>query len=447
MGESVLIGPTVSAESREAEQRPSGFWRPERSPGDAAPLHCDGIPLDRIAEDVGTPVYVYSAGAIRAQYRRFDRAFEGIAHRIHFSVKANANLGVLRLLRSLGAGVDIVSGGELHRARLAGFTGSDIVFSGVGKTREELAAALDAGVALINVESAEELELLGVAAAERRQRAPVAIRINPEVTVDTPHAYTRTGERGHKFGVPIDEAMAVCERAIALPSIALIGLDMHIGSQIYDTDPYVRALDRLVQFVEPLRQAGASLRLLDVGGGLAVPYGGEGGPDVEQFAEAVISRLAPTGLELVLEPGRLLVGNAGVLLTQVLYRKRSGGREYVITDAGMTELLRPSHYQAYHRVEAVHLRGEGSVVDIVGPVCETGDFLALDRELTQVVAGDVLAVHSAGAYGFVMASNYNMRRRPAEVLVDGDRYAVVRARESYDDLVRHENEDPVWRSV
>jgi diaminopimelate decarboxylase len=411
-------------------------------------LWCESVPLARIADAIGTPVYVYSAGAVRAQYAALDAALEPIPHRIHYSVKANGNLALLRLVRSLGAGVDIVSGGELDRARRAGFGGSDILFGGVGKTARELREALDAGVLLINVESEAEAELLSGIAVRAGVTAPVALRINPEVMVDTPHPYTRTGERGMRFGIPVDDALAVAQRVHRLPGIRLVGLDAHIGSQITGVDPYERATVRLVELVQALRAAGAGgdLRYLDVGGGLAVSYGDAEATDVGTFARTLIDPIGPTGLTLLVEPGRYLVANAGVLLTRVLYRKRSGGKTHVITDAGMTDLLRPSHYHSYHRIEPVMLNpGERpESVDVSGPVCESGDFFALDRAIPPVAPGDLLAIHSTGAYGFVMASNYNARPRPPEVLVDGSRHALVREREGYDDLVRHELQDPTW---
>ena len=409
-------------------------------------LACEGVSLARVAEAAGTPTYVYSAGAIRDAYDRLRRALAPVPHRVHYSVKANSNLAVLRLLRELGAGVDIVSGGELFRAQRAGFGGGDIVFSGVGKTAAELREALAAGVLLVNVESESELRLLDRVAAESGAVAPIALRVNPEVSVDT-HLYIRTGERGNKFGIPIAEAMAVARLALSMRHVKLCGLDMHIGSQLSHLDPYREGLTRLLELHRELRAAGAAeLRYCDIGGGLAVTYDTEMPMDVQAFAEAVLPLVAPSGLTLLVEPGRFLVGNAGVLVARVLYRKHSGGRDYVIIDAGMNDLLRPSHYNAYHLVQAVRPREGRMTADVVGPVCESGDFVALDREMEQVNEGDLLAVRSAGAYGFVMASNYNARPRPAEVLVDGDRFAIVTARERYEDLVRLEAADPDWRT-
>ena len=409
-------------------------------------LRCEDVELSAIANAVGTPTFVYSAGEIRAQYETLRAALAPAAHRIHYSVKANSNLAVLALLRSLGAGVDIVSGGELFRALQAGFVGADIVFSGVGKTDRELDEALDAGVKLVNVESEGELRRLSAVAVQRGVAAPVALRINPEVTVETPHRYTRTGGRGDKFGIPYDSAMDVGRLALRLPGLALRGLDMHIGSQIHELEPYHRGVERLLVLARALRGDGASaLAYLDVGGGLAVSYDAEVAANVDGFASAMVAAAEESRLELIVEPGRYLVGNAGALLTRVLDRKHSGGKNYLIVDAGMNDLLRPSHYNAFHRIEAVAPRGDREVVDVVGPVCESGDFLALDREVDVALPGELMVVRGAGAYGYSMASNYNSRPRAAEVLVDGDRFAVVSVRESYPDLIRQERLVPEWR--
>lgn len=412
-------------------------------------VHADAVPLASLADRFGTPAYVYSASAIRDQYARLHEVLAGVPHRLHYSVKANGNLSLLALMRELGAGVDIVSGGELFRAQRAGFGGSDIVFSGVGKTVEELRAAVRAGVKLINVESEAELVLLDEVARGEELRAPVALRVNPEVEVETPHHYTRTGERGNKFGIPYDEALDVARLAGTLSGVVLAGLDMHIGSQVTRVEPYADGLRKLLELRTAIDASGggADLRYLDIGGGLAVTYDEEYEADLDGFARLVVPAARASGLELVMEPGRFLVGNAGVLLTRVLYRKRSGGKDYVITDAGMTELLRPSHYNAFHRIEPVGPAGAPGTVDVVGPVCESGDFLARDRELGDVAPGDLLMVSSAGAYGAVMSSHYNARPRVPELLVDGERVAVARARETYDDLIRHETAAPDWRTL
>jgi len=408
-------------------------------------LMCDGVSLEAIASAVGTPVYVYSARAIREQYDALDHALSPVPHRLHYSMKANSNLGVLRVLQERGAGVDIVSGGELYRALHAGFSADAIVFSGVGKLPEEIRQALAAGILLFNVESIFELEQLNAIAGDMGLRAPVALRVNPEVHVNTPHHYTRTGERGNKFGIPYDEAIDAARIALAMPNIALLGLDMHIGSQVFELEPYLDGLVRLLELHDQMRALGASdIRYLDIGGGFAVSYEDELPMDLEALAGALLPRIAKSGLLLITEPGRFIVGNAGVLLARVIHRKKAGGKEYIITDAGMNDLVRPSHYDAYHAVEAVQGREERSVVDVVGPVCESGDFFALDREVENVEAGDLLVVRTAGAYGYVMSFNYNSRPRVAEVLVDGDRFAVVTRRERYEDLVRLELDHLDW---
>ncbi|HVB30094.1 MAG TPA: diaminopimelate decarboxylase [Gemmatimonadaceae bacterium] len=409
-------------------------------------LHCEGVPLAQIAATAGTPAFVYSAALIRERYRALDAVLSPVAHRVHYTLKANSNRAVLRLLRELGCGVDVVSGGELHRARLAGFAGRDIIFGGVGKTDDELREALLADVLLLNVESEAEVRSISRIAVQLGVDARVSLRVNPEVTVDAAHAYIKTGERGHKFGIPFDDALHVARVAAGLPRVTLLGLDMHLGSMLARVEPYRRGAERLAQLCGEIRAAGiATLRHLDVGGGLSVRYADETPLDLDEFADAVLPVAQAAGLDLLIEPGRFIVGNAGVLLTRVLYRKHSGGKEYAIADAGMTELLRPSYYNAYHRVEAVHQPAGQAVLNVVGPVCESGDFLALDRAMDDPAAGDLLAVFDAGAYGYVMASNYNSRRRAAEVLVDGDRYAVVTERETYDDMVRREVDQPDWR--
>ncbi len=408
---------------------------------------CEGVSLEAIAEAVGTPTYVYSTRAIRDQYDALDRALTPVPHRLHFSAKANSNLAVLRLLQERGAGVDIVSGGELYRAQLAGFSSDALVFSGVGKSPQELREALAAGILMFNVESFFELEQLNAIAGELGLRAPVALRVNPEVKVDTPHHYTRTGERGNKFGIPFDEALDAARRALAMPNIALRGLDMHIGSQVFQLEPYRDGLVRLLELYEQMKAMGATeIRYLDIGGGFAVTYDDEQPMDLDALAAALLPKIQKSGLSLIVEPGRFIVGNAGVLLARVLHRKKAGTKEYIITDAGMNDLVRPSHYDAYHAIEAVHARDTKSVVDVVGPVCESGDFFALDREVEDVEAGDLVVVRTTGAYGYVMSFNYNSRPRVAEVLVDGDKFAVVTRRENYEDLVRLEPQHLDWRT-
>jgi diaminopimelate decarboxylase len=408
-------------------------------------MHCEGVSLEQIAREVGTPAYVYSAATIRDRYERLERMLASVPHRIHYTLKANSSRAILDLVRTLGAGVDVVSGGELHRALSAGFAPSDIIFGGVGKTEREIAEALDADILLLNAESEGEVRLIDRLAAERGVVARVSLRVNPEITLDAPHDYIKTGGRGHKFGIPYDDVVHVAEIAAGLLNVKLVGLDMHLGSQLSRIDPYHEGTERLASIVAELARRGINtLEYLDIGGGLGVRYDTEEPPDLRRFASLVLPTVAETGLQLIMEPGRFVVGNAGALVSQVLYRKRSGGKDYVVADAGMTELLRPSHYGAFHNVVAMRHRGDARTVDVVGPVCESGDFLALDRELDDVHPGDYLVICDVGAYGYAMASNYNSRLRPAEVMVDGDRYAVIAAREEYADLTRLEIAQPEW---
>ena len=411
-------------------------------------LRCEKVPLSLIAQELGTPCFIYSASAIRAQYAQLRDGLAGVDARLHYSVKANSSIAILAVLRELGAGLDIVSGGELYRALQAGYTGRDIVFSGVGKTEREIEEALNANVLLFNVESEQELHLIQAVAARLGAIAPVALRVNPEVLVDTPHPYTRTGEKGMKFGIPFDEALSVAVVAASLANIQLLGLDMHVGSQISQFAPYEVGLQRLLHLRREIeRDSAVILEYLDIGGGLAVTYDAEHPVDVAGFGRVVGGLVNGSGLKIILEPGRFLVGNAGILLTRVLYRKRSGGKEFIVADAGMNDLLRPSHYNAFHRIDAVQPTGRTTVADVVGPICESGDFLALDRQIDDAQPGDLLAVQSTGAYGFVMSSNYNSRPRAAEALVDGGRFAVITERESYHDLIRNELPRPEWRTA
>jgi diaminopimelate decarboxylase len=409
-------------------------------------LACEGVSLDTIANTVGTPAYVYSSASVRDQFTRLEGALAGVPHRVQYSLKANANRAILQLLRSLGSGADVVSGGELYRALDAGFTPEEIIFGGVGKSRRELSDALDARIRVINVESEAEIRLIDEMAATRVIVAPIALRINPEITVGSFHSYTSTGERGRKFGIPYDEGLAAARLAQALEHVELVGLDMHVGSQLSQLGAYERGIARMMELYELMRGLGVqTLRYFDIGGGLAVPYEDEIPPDLDDFGRIVRAAAQTTGLEIIVEPGRFLVARAGLLLTRVLYRKRSGGREIAVTDAGMTELLRPSHYQAYHRIEPLVPRPGTVRMDIVGPICESGDFLALDRDMSDVEPGDVLVIHTVGAYGYAMASNYNARPRGVEVLVDGSRYAVTTDREEYADLIRLERRTLEWR--
>ena len=403
-------------------------------------LHLAGVSLVDIAAEVGTPAYVYNAEAIRERYRSLDQAMAGVPHRICYAVKANSTLAVLRLLRDLGAGADIVSAGEMARALAAGFAPDRIVFSGVGKATDELRQAVRSRVGHLNVESLEELHRLAAIAEAEGVDVAVGIRVNPDVTTET-HPYISTGKSGIKFGVPVDQVPAAAAVIAGHPRLTLT---VHRDASRQPALGYraVPAGHRpgCSSSRGGLRDGdGHPIGVIDVGGGLAIRYADETPMDPVRFAEAVVPLLAPTGYTVYLEPGRFLVGSAGVLLTEVLYRKHSGGKEFVVVDAGMNDLVRPSHYQAYHEIVELESRERPTVrADIVGPVCETGDFLALDRELPDVHAGDRLAVLGAGAYGFVMASNYNTRPRPAEVMVDGDRWWVARRRETVEDLFRTE---------
>lgn len=405
-----------------------------------AVLHCRDLSLEALAERFGTPLYLYDSEGIAAGVRAFQSAFQGVDFLLAYSVKANGNLAILDRIRALGAGADIVSGGELHRALTAGIPSERIVFAGVGKSEEEMASALKAGIYAFHVESAGELRLLESVAARLDLIAPVGIRVNPDVVSPTPHEYTRTGHAASKFGIPVEQALELYRRAREYPHLNLRGIDVHIGSQIVEVAPYLEALDAVLAMVDELGAEGLVFEYLDLGGGFGVGYEGEAGLPLDALARAVVPRLASRGLRLLVEPGRSVVGPAGALLTRVRFRKRSGGKTFVITDGGMTELLRPSHYGGWHRIESVTRRDDAPVapVDVVGPVCETGDFLARDREMSVSEPGDLLAVGMAGAYGFAMASNYNARLRPAEVMVEEGQAHLIRRRETLDDLLRGE---------
>jgi diaminopimelate decarboxylase len=402
-------------------------------------LLCEGVPLADIAKSAGTPVYVYSGGMIAAAYRAYDEALGAQPHTICYAVKANSNLGVLRLLASLGAGFDIVSGGELFRVLKAGGDPKKVVFSGVGKTAEEVDYALASGIHSFNCESEAELALIDAIAHRRGVRAEFALRVNPDVDAAT-HPYISTGLRDHKFGIDIASAFEVYERARVFQNLTPVGVSCHIGSQLLDPSPVMEAVAKVLDLIERLRGAGHPIRIGDFGGGLGIAYKPEQQtPAIREFAGKLTAMAAGRNLHLFVEPGRSIVGEAGVLLTRVLNRKSTGSKEFVIVDAAMNDLLRPALYQAHHEIVPVRKNNRGSVkADVVGPVCESGDFLARDREIANVAPGDLVAVKTAGAYGFVLSSNYNSRPRAAEVLVEGDTWRVVRARESLDDLIRGE---------
>ncbi|AKV05570.1 MULTISPECIES: diaminopimelate decarboxylase [Pseudomonas] len=401
-------------------------------------LFAEGVALSAIAERFGTPTYVYSRAHIEAQYLAFADALAGMPHLVCFAVKANSNLGVLNVLARLGAGFDIVSRGELERVLAAGGSPDKIVFSGVGKTRDDMRRALEVGVHCFNVESTDELERLQVVAAELGVRAPISLRVNPDVDAGT-HPYISTGLKENKFGIAIADAEDVYIRAAQLPNLEVVGVDCHIGSQLTTLPPFIDALDRLLGLVDRLGDCGIYLRHIDLGGGLGVRYRDEEPPLAADYIKAVRERLDGRDLALVFEPGRFIVANAGVLLTQVEYLKHTEHKDFAIVDAAMNDLIRPALYQAWMDVTAVRPRQTAArAYDIVGPICETGDFLAKDRELA-LEEGDLLAVHSAGAYGFVMSSNYNTRGRAAEVLVDGDQAVEVRRRETVAELFAGES--------
>ena len=401
-------------------------------------LFAEGVALPALAQRFGTPTYVYSRAHIEAQYRAYADALDGMPHLVCFAVKANSNLGVLNVLARLGAGFDIVSSGELERVLAAGGQPDRIVFSGVGKTRDDMRRALDVGVHCFNVESTDELERLQQVAAELGKKAPVSLRVNPDVDAGT-HPYISTGLKENKFGIDIDNAEAVYARAAELPNLDVVGVDCHIGSQLTSLPPFLDALDRLLALVDRLAERGIQIRHLDLGGGLGVRYRDEQPPLAGDYIQAVRQRIEGRGLALVFEPGRSIVANAGVLLTRVEYLKHTAHKDFAIVDAAMNDLIRPALYQAWMNVVAVQPHeGDTRRYDIVGPICETGDFLAKDRELA-LVEGDLLAVCSAGAYGFVMSSNYNTRGRAAEVLVDGDQAFEVRRRESVQELYAGES--------
>ena len=401
-------------------------------------LHCEDVPLREIVDAVGTPVYVYSLARLRDAFRGFDQAFAGSRHLVCFSVKANSNLGVLRAFVNEGSGFDIVSGGELFRVLKAGADPRKVVFSGVGKTREEMEYALRSGILMFNVESEQEMEALNEVAGSMGVTAPVSFRINPDVDPQT-HPYISTGMKKSKFGIAIDPAAAAYRRAIALPNVEVVGVDCHIGSQLTSTSPFADAAERVRAFIEVLQREGANIRYVDLGGGLGIRYDDEQPPDAGDYAKALMDGVRGLDVTLVLEPGRSMVGNAGVLVTRVLYLKRTEAKNFVVVDGAMNDLIRPSLYGAFQGLRPVDRReAEPMTADVVGPICESGDFFAQDRLIQTPEPGDLMAVMSAGAYGFTMASNYNTRPRAAEVLVDGKEFAVVRERETLEGLVAGE---------
>ena len=401
-------------------------------------LWAEDVPVAKITAEVGTPCYLYSLATLRRHYRVFDEAFADVPHIVCYSIKANSNLAVIRVFAQAGSGFDIVSGGELFRALRAGADPRKIVFSGIGKTRDEIGYALREGILCFNVESGAELEMIDAVAAEAGRKAPIAVRVNPDVDPRT-HPYISTGMKKSKFGIEIRLALEAYERARSLRNLDVVGVDCHIGSQLTDVSPFSDALERVRSLVGELRRRNFPIRYLDFGGGLGITYNEETPPEPRAYGAALKKGLADLDLTLLLEPGRVLVGNAGILVTKVLYLKSTDTKNFVIVDGAMNDLIRPALYDAYQRIEPVRREERPPVVvDVVGPVCESGDFFAKDRELAGVRPGELLAVRSAGAYGFVMSSNYNSRPRAPEVLVDGSTFHVVRSRETLDDLVRGE---------
>jgi diaminopimelate decarboxylase len=433
-------------------QRPPGFTYQRRRQGVLRRrggdfvLHCDRVALTELCQRYGTPLYVYSASTIRHYYEALDTAFRDLRHTICYSVKANSNLSVLRMLAKRGCGFDVVSGGELERVLAAERKAArKVVFSGVGKTRAEITAALKARILLFNVESESELWTLAECAAQLRTAAPVALRVNPDVAADT-HPYIATGLHKHKFGIPIRDARQLYAKASGARYLKIAGVSVHIGSQITDVAPFGAAMTRVAELVSVLREDGHRISYVDAGGGLGIAYENHDPLDfsryVTAYARAVIQPLRKLDVHLLLEPGRAIAGPAGVLLTSVIYRKRNDGKRFLVVDAAMNDLIRPALYGAYHEIVPVKQRAESPVpfetVDVVGPVCESGDFFARDRELPPVDEGDLLAILDTGAYGMVLASNYNTRLRPAEVLVDEKEVKLIRRREKVADLLRPE---------
>jgi len=410
-------------------------------------LYCEDVPLQNIAAEIGTPFYLYSHATLRRHFQAFNEAFDGVSKLICYSAKANTNLAVLKLFADLDCGLDIVSGGELYRGLKAGFSPDRIVYSGVGKTVDEIDYALDTGILMFNVESLAELKLINHRAGKLKRRAPVSIRVNPDVDPNT-HPYTATGLKKNKFGIGSDLALESYQVAGELEHIEIVGVDCHIGSQITEAEPFQAALGNLKDLINELKSLGTHIRYLDMGGGLGITYADETPPTLREYAGAILTQLKDMELQLILEPGRVLVGNAGILVTEVLYRKSGAVKNFVIVDAGMNDLMRPTLYNAFHAIEpVVNSRKDLIVADVVGPICESGDFLAIDRSISNVQSGDLLAVMSAGAYGYVMSSNYCSRPRVAEVMVSGDQFSVVKAREGYEDLVRGESVPPFLKNA
>ncbi len=403
-------------------------------------LFCEEVSIQKIVKQVGTPCYIYSHQAIHRRFHDFDDAFKDIPHIVAYAMKANSNIGVLRVLAKEGSGADIVSGGELFRTLKAGVPSNKIVFAGVGKSPEEIRYALESDILMFNVESSAEVQQINDVAQTMGLRARVALRINPDIDPQT-HPYISTGLKKSKFGIAADHALKEFELASQLTHIEVVGVHCHIGSQLTQVTPFVDAIKKVLSLIQTLQSQGVKIRYMNIGGGLGITYSDETPPHPKDLAAAITPLLQTASCEIIMEPGRSIVGNAGILVTKVLYNKEGASKEFVIVDAAMNDLLRPSLYEAYHDIQPV-LKNESSpvhTVDVVGPICESGDFLAKDRKIPQPQSGDLLAVMSAGAYGFTMASNYNSRPKTPEVLVKDDKIMVIRERETYEDLIRGES--------
>ncbi len=401
-------------------------------------LQCEGIPIREIAEKVGTPFYLYSYHTLVRHFTVFDDAFKGIPHIICYSAKANSNLALLRLFINLGGGVDVVSGGELYRALKGGAAPHKIVFSGVGKREDEIEYAMKTGILMFNVESSQELQVINEVAGRIGKKAPIAIRVNPDIDPKT-HPYISTGLKQNKFGIDVLRAPMAYRLASQLPNLKIVGIDCHIGSQLVEVEPIIEALRKLKELVENLRKKGMEIQYLDLGGGLGITYEDEEPPHPIEYASTILEEIRGFGCTLILEPGRVIVGNAGVLVSKVLYTKENEEKRFVIVDAGMNDLVRPSYYGSYHQILPVKEETREEIVaDVVGPLCESSDFLAKGRKIPNLLSGELIAIMSAGAYGFSMSTNYNSRPRIAEVLVRDDQMFVIRQREDYEDLIRGE---------
>jgi len=407
-------------------------------------LYCENVPVHKIAEETGTPFYCYSAGHLEDRFKAYDNAFGSKPHLVCFAVKSNSNMAILNSLARLGAGADIVSGGELFRALKAGFPEGRIIYSGVGKTEAEMAYALQQGILMFNVESLEEMRLLGKTARLLGKTARISIRVNPDVDAKT-HPYISTGLKKNKFGLSISQALKAYREAKQSDWLEVAGIDCHIGSQILETQPFINAFDRIKDLLTELSASGIKLSYIDLGGGLGICYDQESPPKPGDYVSSILERTAGLDKTMIIEPGRSICGNSGILITKLLYTKQNPDKNFYIVDAAMNDLGRPSLYEAYHEIRPVFQKSSDQFleVDVVGPICETGDFLARDRKLPVMSSGDLLAVMSAGAYGFTMSSNYNSRPRVAEVLVKGNQFEIVRQRETYLDLIRGEKL-PEW---